>query len=142
MQSNFGNVSFVAKIADMDRRSIHRAIKELDINIKKLRKDMLKTKYCQREAVDMILRDTLDDYKAVIKPKRLDKMYKNVNKLSQNIVEQLPAIEMTWEQAEKEFEKKYLEKALKENNSNVSKTARKIKLRYETLHRKLKKLGI
>jgi DNA-binding NtrC family response regulator len=40
------------------------------------------------------------------------------------------------------FEKQYFEKALKENKGNVSKTARKIGLRYETLHRKLKKLGL
>jgi DNA-binding NtrC family response regulator len=40
------------------------------------------------------------------------------------------------------FEVQYFKKALKENKDNISKTARKIGLRYETLHRKLKSLGL
>ena len=44
--------------------------------------------------------------------------------------------------AEREFEKKYLKAALQENDNNISKTARKIGLRFETLHRKLKSLGL
>lgn len=142
LQSNFGNVSAVAKIAGMDRRSVHRAIKEFGIDIKKVRKEMIKTKYYQREAVDAILKDTLDSYKQIIRPGRLERLYKNVDKLSKDIIKQLPPVEMSWEEAEKEFEKRYLEKALEENKGNVSKTARKIGLRYETLHRKLKKLGV
>jgi DNA-binding NtrC family response regulator len=41
-----------------------------------------------------------------------------------------------------EFEKTYIKKALEENKGNVSKTAAKIGLRYETLHRKIKKMDI
>ena len=142
LQSHYGNVSAVAKIAGMDRRSVHRAIKEFRIDVKKVRKSMIKTEYYQREAVDTILKKTLDSYKQVIRPGRLEKMYKNVNKISKNIVKQLPPIEMEWKDAEKEFEKRYLEKALEENKGNISKTAKKIGLRYETLHRKLKKLNL
>ena len=142
LQSHLGIVSIVAKITGMDRRSIHRSIKELGINIDKIRKEMISAKYYQKEAVDGIVRDTLDDYKQIIQPSRLEKMYKHVGELSEDIVKQLPAAEMTWDDAEKEFEKMYLEKALKENNGNISATAKKIKLRYETLHRKLKKLSI
>jgi transcriptional regulator of acetoin/glycerol metabolism len=142
LQSHLGNVSEVAKVADLDRRTIHRDIKDLKINISKVRKDLIRTKYYQKEAVDSILRDTLDDYKTVIRSEKMDKIYKNVDKLSSDIVEELPAIEMRWDEAEREFEKRYLAKALKENKGNISKTARKIGLRYETLHRKLKKLGI
>lgn len=142
LQSHFGNVSSVAKIAGMDRRSIHRDIKELSINISKVRKEMIKTKYYQKEAVDAILKDTLDNYRQIIVPERLKKMYKNVDKLSSEIVEELPPVEMSWEEAEREFEKRYLEKALKENKGNISLTAKKIGLRYETLHRKLKKIGM
>jgi len=142
LQSHLGNISEVAKITGLDRRTIHRDIKDLNINIGKVRKDMIRTKYYQKEAVDSILKDTLDDYKEVLLPNKLEKMYKNVDKLSKNIVNELPSVEMIWDEAEKEFEKSYLLKALKENKENVSLTARKIGLRYETLHRKLKKLGI
>jgi len=44
-------------------------------------------------------------------------------------------------QAEQEFEKKYLRQALQENKT-ITATAKKIGLRYETLHRKLKSLGL
>ncbi len=142
LQSHFGNVSEIAKISGLDRRSIHRAVKELSINISKVRKEMIATKYYQKEAVDTILKSSLDSYRQVIRPSRLESMYKNVGRLSEDIVKELPAIEMTWKEAESEFEKRYLEKALKENKNNLSKTAKAIGLRYETLHRKLKRLGL
>ena len=69
-------------------------------------------------------------------------MYRNVERLSENIIRELPAVDMTWKKAESEFEKEFIMKVLKENRWNVTKTAEKIKLRYETLHRKIKKLGI
>ena len=142
LQSHLGNVSEVAKITGLDRRTIHRDIKDLRINISKVRKDMIRTSYYQREAVDSILKDTLDDYKQVIRPEKLEKVYKNVEKLSKDIINELPPLEMSWNEAEIEFERRYIEQALKDNDNNVSKTARKIGLRYETLHRKLKKLSI
>ena len=142
LQTHYGNVSVVAKITGLDRRSIHRAIKELGIDIKDVRQKMIRTEYYQREAVDSILKKTLDDYKQIIRPSKLEKMYKNVDKLSKDIIKELPPVEMLWDDAEKEFEKEYFRRVLEENKGNISKTARKIGLRYETLHRKLKKLGL
>jgi len=142
LQNNYGNVSFVAKITGLNRRSIHRAIKELGIKVRKVRKEMMKADYYRKEAVDSILRETLDVYRQVIRPSKLEKMYRNVDRISDEIVKELPTIEMTWDEAEAEFEKAYLKKALEENKGNISKTASKIGLRYETLHRKMKRLGI
>lgn len=142
LQNHYGNVSVVAKIAGVDRRSIHRDAKELDINLKKMRRDMVKSEYYRKEAVDNILRDTLDEYRTIINPQRLQKMYKNMGKLSDEISHALPVVEMTWDEAEAEFEKEYFRKALEDSDGNVSEAARKIGLRYETLHRKLKKLGM
>ena len=142
LQTNFGNISIVALKTGLDRRSIHRAIKSLNIGIKGIRRDMIKADYYRKEAVGHILKDTLDSYKTIIRPGKLEEMYGNVNQISQDIVKELPAIEMPWDDAEKLFEIEYFKKALKENKNNVSKTARKIGIRYETLHRKLKKLGL
>ncbi|MBR9691675.1 hypothetical protein GOV06_02720 [Candidatus Woesearchaeota archaeon] len=142
LQTNFGNISAVAKVTELDRRSVHRAVKELGIGIKGIRRDMIKADYYRREAVGEILKGTLDSYKTVIRPGKLENMYENVDKISFDIVKELPAIEMSWDAAEKMFEIQYFEKALKENKGNVSRTARRIGLRYETLHRKLKKLGL
>ncbi|MEM3127048.1 MAG: sigma-54-dependent Fis family transcriptional regulator, partial [Candidatus Woesearchaeota archaeon] len=59
------------------------------------------------------------------------------------IAQELPFVPIKWEEAEELFEKEYFKKLLEENlNIEISKLAKKIKLRYETLHRKLKKLGI
>ena len=142
LQTNFGNISAVAEKAGLDRRSVHRAIKELGIKIRNIRRDMIKADYYRREAVGEILKGSFDKYKNVIRTGKLEDMYENVDKISSDIVKELPTIEMSWDEAEKMFEIAYFEKALKENRGNVSKTARKIGLRYETLHRKLKKLGL
>jgi transcriptional regulator of acetoin/glycerol metabolism len=142
LQTHFGNISAVAAVTGLDRRSVHRAVKELGIKIKNIRQEMLKADYYRKEAVGGILKDTLDSYKAVIRPGKLEDMYQNVDELSSDIVKQLPEIDMTWDEAEAMFEKAYFAKALKENKGNISKTARKIGIRYETLHRKLKKLRL
>lgn len=142
LQTHFGNISIVGKITGLDRRSIHRAVKELRIGIKGIRRDMIKADYYQKEAVEGILKSTLDSYKTIIRPAKLEDMYKNVDQISTDIVKELPQIDMTWDEAERMFEVEYFKKALKENKDNISKTARKIGLRYETLHRKLKSLGL
>ena len=142
LHAHFGNVAEVARITGLDRRSIHRAIKRFRIKIKNIRKQMERIIYTRREAVDSILKKTFDQYKKIIRPSKLEHMYRNVEKLSENIIRELPAIDMTWKKAESEFEKEFIKKVLEENKWNITKTAKKIKLRYETLHRKIKKLGL
>ncbi len=69
-------------------------------------------------------------------------MYKNVGELSEDIIEELPINQLSMKEAEEEFEKAFLKKALEESRGSVTKASKKIGLRYETLHRKAKKLGI
>ncbi|MBS3158023.1 hypothetical protein J4206_01920 [Candidatus Woesearchaeota archaeon] len=142
IQTHYGNVSEVADVTKVDRRSIHRAVNELGIEIKKLRKELLMPNYYTKEAVDTILRGTLDAYKQIIHPGKLEEMYKNVSTVSEDILKSLPVKDLTWKEAEHEFEKEFLRKALLQHNGNISKTAKKIKIRYETLIRKMKKLGV
>lgn len=140
LQSHHGNISTIAKLAEIDRRSVHRIVKSNDV--KKIRKEMLKPSYVKEIEVSGIIEDALDSYKTVIHPDKLKEMYQNVSELSKDIVKSLPEKPMTLKDAEKEFEKRYLEKALAENNHNISQTAKKIQLRYAVLHRKLKTLGM
>jgi len=142
IQTHQGNVSEAAKLLGLDRRSIHREIKKLDIDVKKLRQNMYKVGYFKKEAMDTALRKTLDQYKDILHPEKLRKFYREVPLISENIVKFLPKKVLTWKQAEEEFEKIYLSQILKENNWNLTKTARQIDLRYETLIRKIKKLGL
>jgi transcriptional regulator with GAF, ATPase, and Fis domain len=140
--SHYGNVSLAAKLSGLNRRSIHRAIKDLNIDVDKCRKEMLKPEYYKKEVVDSILRTVLDNYKQIIHPSKLQQMYDNVPSISSDIVREVSLPDMTWKQAEQEFEKEYLTKVLEQNDNNLASTARRIKLRYETLLRKLKALGL
>ncbi len=142
LQIRYGNVSEVAKLADIDRRSIHRIVKETKLNVNKIRHDMARAYDVKKETVHHIIEDVLDSYKEVIHPIKLEKAYANVEGVSKEILDQLPEEPLTLKEAETNFEREFLQKALKENNDNLAQTAKQIGLRYETLHRKIKKLGI
>jgi len=139
LRLHFGNVADVAKVADVDRRSIHRLVADMKIQVETFREQ--KTTYKQL-AVQDIIQEALEHYKTSLNPEKFRAMYQQAPVLSKNIVKSLPETPKTLKQAEIEFEKEYLKKALQENKNNISKTARKIGLRFETLHRKLKTLGI
>ena len=140
LKTHYGNVSEVADIVGLDRRSIHRDLRTLGIDMKRVREKLYKVGYFEKEAVDGVIRKVLEQYKQSIRPERLEKMYEHVPELSEHIVHYLP-LTMTWKEAEREFERKYLKAAL-ERSGTVSNTARTIGLRYETLLRKMKKLGL
>lgn len=142
LQNHFGNVSEVARIAGLDRRSIHRLITSLKIDVRRYRQELLRGEYVKQEAVTDIIQQTLDSYKQSLNPDKLALLYKFAPALSKDIVAELPEAPLTLDHAENEFEKKYFTKALSLFNNNISKTARAVGIRYETLHRKLKALGI
>ncbi|MBS3166211.1 hypothetical protein J4444_03755 [Candidatus Woesearchaeota archaeon] len=141
LQHHLGNVSQLAKVLGVDRRSIHRKIKELDIDMDKIR-EHIEPQPAEELFVDQTIRKSLDQYKEIIQPEKMEKMYQEVPHLSRNIAKFLTPVQLTWKEAEKEFERQFLAQVLKDNESNIAKTARKIKIRPETLYRKIKKLGI
>lgn len=142
LQTHLGNISKVADLIGVDRRSIHRLIKELEIDVEKIRNNLLSKEYAREEAVKDAIESTLDEYRQVINPQKLKKMYEEAPLLSKDIIKNLPASPLTLKEALEEFEKKFIMVALKKNDFNISKTAKKIGLRYETLHRKMKSLGL
>ncbi|MFH1683181.1 MAG: helix-turn-helix domain-containing protein, partial [Candidatus Woesearchaeota archaeon] len=96
----------------------------------------------REELVDFTIRSTLDQYREILQPKKMEQLYEEIPKLSRNIARFLPHEDLTWKEAESEFEKQFLEQALQDNNWNVGDTAKKIKIRAETLSRKIKKLAL
>ncbi|MBI5002033.1 hypothetical protein HZC31_01460 [Candidatus Woesearchaeota archaeon] len=142
LELNLGNISEVADIAGAERRSIHRLINQLHINVHKIKEELIRPYDLKISAVSQAIEDVLAKYKPVIHPKKLEEMYKNVSQLSENLAKELPEKKVTLKEAEEEFERKYLQKALEENQHNITRTAKKIGLRYETLQRKMKVLGI
>ena len=131
-----GNISQLAKFLGLDRRSIHRAIKEFAIDV-----NVSRQQEAQQEVINQTIRETLDQYKEIIQPQKMEKMYEEVPRLSKNISKFVTHHTMTWKQAEEEFEKHFLSNILKETD-NVKQAAFKIGLRPETLHRKIKKFGL
>ncbi|MBI2661892.1 hypothetical protein HYX11_00340 [Candidatus Woesearchaeota archaeon] len=141
LQQHEGNVSQLAKMLGVDRRSIHRAVKAFDIDVKVYRAGLDIENY-QEKVVDQTIRNTLEQYKEILQPSKLENMYKELPELSKNIAKVLPPEIMTWKEAEREFEKQLFLQVLDENEGKVGETARKLKIRIETLQRKMKKLGI
>ncbi len=137
-----GNVSQLAKLLELDRRSIHRAIKDLDIDVEEVRSRPASKEDYQKMLVDNLIRSALEQYKELIQPQKMEKLYQDVDSLSRNIAKFLPPPELSWKQAELEFEKQFLRQALEESGWKISAAAAKLKIRPETLHRKVKKLGI
>lgn len=142
LQIHYGNISEVAKQVGVDRRSIHRIVRETKLEVDVIRKEMAKAYEIRQHTIGHIIEDVLANYKRVIHPLKLSEAYRNVNMVSKTILENLPEEPMPLKQAEDEFEREYLQKALQENNFNVAIAAKKIGLRYETLHRKCKALGL
>lgn len=142
LQLNFGNVAEVAKIALVDRRSIHRIVADMKIEVQKFRDVLQKGEYVKQLAVQDIIQESLEHYKTSLNPRKYEALYKQAPSISKNIIKELPETPKNLKEAEREFESRYFTKALAESDGNISKTARKIGLRFETLHRKLKSLGI
>ena len=94
------------------------------------------------ELVDKTIRVTLDQYKEIIQPREMEKVYSEIPTLSRNIAKFLPAPEMTWKEAEREFERQFLGLSLQEHEHNVPLTSKKLKIRVETLYRKIKRLRL
>ncbi len=142
LKTNFGDVTAVARICDVDRKTIHRMIHELKINIEECRRALLKAEYVKKEALSLAIEETLKHYENILHPDKLSKMYKNVNELSENIFREFSFNWPTLKDAEDEFERDFIRRALEENGGNISATSRKLKIRFETLHRKIKELKI
>jgi DNA-binding NtrC family response regulator len=138
---NCGNVSEVARKCAINRRSIHRMLKKYKIDINKLREELIKRDYVKRTAISSMIETTVKNYEQGLNPAKLEEFYKDVPSLSRQILEELPEETMTLKAAEKEFDKRYFKKILEEN-TKIPVIAKKIKLRQETLYRKLKKLEI
>lgn len=142
LQLNLGNVAEVARISGIDRRSIHRLMSELGIDPEDFRRTLLRGAYVKQEEVKNIVEDSFEQYKSSLNPERYQTLYEHAPEISKDILKELPEKPVSLKEAEREFEKKYLARALQENDNNISRTARNIQLRFETLHRKLKSLGL
>lgn len=139
LRINYGNISEVAKQAGVDRRSIHRIVSEAGIDVARIRDEMMRPYDVKQRVVSNVIEDVLDNYKKVIHPEKLKEVYAHVPELSKDLLDEIPIETVSLKKAEEEFEKEYLMRVLLDNKYDLKGTAKKIKLRYETLLRKMKK---
>ena len=137
-----GNVSQLAKLLGVDRRSVHRAIKEMKLDVDVLRDEGEGEMKYKEQVVDQTIRGALEQYKSIFHPARMEDMYKDVPLLSRNIANILPLEQLSLKEAQREFERQFFLHHMVEEKGNVKSAAQKIGLRVETLQRKMKKLGM
>ena len=142
LRISYGNITEVAKRAGVDRRSIHRIVKDAGINVDKIREEMVKPYEVRHKAVGHIIEDVLERYKGIIHPDKMQDVYLKVPEVSKDIMDEIDFRDISLDEAEEAFEKAFVEQSLKENKGNLAKTAKAIGIRYETLLRKIKDLGL
>lgn len=142
LRIHLGNVSLLAKELRIDRRSVHRLVKEFSVDIHKLRHDLENMNLNYEDFIKEAISSTLKQYEEIIQPKKILAMYENVPDLSRNIAKFLPHPTVSWKDIEQEFERHFLSGSLQENDWNVNEAAKKIGIRAETLHRKIRNLGL
>ncbi len=141
-QLHFGNIAQVARISGIDRRSVHRLMKEFGVGADRFRKELHRQEFYVQGEVQSIIQESTIQFKESLAPEKYQAFYEHAPKLGKNIAKELPLELPTLEQAELVWERKYLEKALAEHGPSPVAVSRKIGLRYETLHRKLVKYGL
>ena len=137
-----GNIAEVARLLSVDRRTVHRLITKLNINADSFRQIIHRPEYVRTEVVSSAMTKVFDNYKSTFHPEKISNLYKNVHDISKTLLKQLPEKPLSLKQAEKEFEKEYFTSVLKMFGWNISASAKHMKLRAETLHRKIVGLGL
>ncbi len=142
LRAHSGNISSLARFTGVNRRTIHRAIRAFELDAQEIRKHIITLDQEKETAIDHSIRTTLDTYRDILAPQKMEDAYREIPTLSRSLAQLLPHQPLTWKDAEREFERSFLERALKSHHGNVAQTAHQLKIRPETLHRKIKKRGI
>ena len=134
---SLGNISLAAKKANLHRRHLHRIINELHIDPSNHRKELIKPSQYLKENVHNIIEDRLSNF---VESENLKTVYSHLEDISEVIASEMD--EVSYYEALQLFEKEYIEKVLKDNNYDISKSAEVMDLSERTLYRKINKLNI
>jgi len=142
VQLHYGNLAQVARLSGIDRRSVHRLIKDLGVQPDRFRKEMHRQEFYLQSQVKSIILESTEQFKESLAPQKYRAFYEHAPVLSKSIAKELPIELPTLDQAEQQWEKRYLEQAMAKFGPSPVAVAKRIGLRYETLHRKLVKHGL
>ena len=141
LEKHNGNVKAASYEAKTNRRTLHRMIKEMHIDTSLIRKKKSETIY--ETKIHNVIEESLHKYEDIIHPKRLNEVYNKISEISKTIAINTDNSNIqSLKDAENMFEAIFLTKIIKKNNGNLSKSAKEIGVRYETLHRKITGLKI
>lgn len=153
LHQHLGNISTAADVAGIDRRSIHRLVLSLRVPTTKFREDA-QPQYARRQvsppitigdirqaAVQGILQNALESYRSALNPIKYKAFSAHTEAISEDITNELPEEYLTLKMAEQAFERAYFDQLSKESTT-IAEAAKKARLRYEVVHRKLKSMGI
>ena len=113
LSMNYGNISEVAKQIDVNRKTIHRLVE--DYEIKNIRSFMEKPYSIKERAIGQVIENVLEGYKEFIHPNKLEDIYGNIPSMTEDLIQTIPIKELTLEEAEEIFEKKFMTKVLNPN---------------------------
>ena len=135
------NISFLANLLGVSRRSVHRSIKELEIKVPKKTKEEQKN-YFKEQEIYKSIRETLLEYRSLFREEKMTELYNTLPNLSKTLAQELPEKQAsTWKIAKRDFETRYLRHHISLGDK-LKVVAKKIGMRAESLSRKLKILGL
>lgn len=136
LQRRFGNISEVARLLKLSRRTVHRLAEQTEV--RRMREDMAPARYFAEQDIGAAIGETMREYADVLHPSRLERLYEKVPQLSAELLRDAEYEPIPLEDALREFERRYLIAAVSRHGPVLKDVARKTGLRYETLLRKLR----
>ncbi|MFP4118074.1 MAG: helix-turn-helix domain-containing protein [Candidatus Woesearchaeota archaeon] len=137
LESHHGNVKSASKEAGVNRRTLHRMISRFNIETSFMRGRRKETAY-ETQIHDAIER-SLNKYEEIIHPNKFDAIYNRITDITKDIANNTDSSSrMSLKDAEDTFLADFISKAIERNHGNLSRAARELGIRYETLHRKMK----
>jgi len=137
LRMNYGNISEAAKQAGIDRRSLHRFVKEAGLDVDTIREEMIRPYDMKKEEVAHVLEGGIKKYETVLHPQKISQAYAKIYDVSEKILDLLPEENPTLKEAEDLFEKGFIESVIKDSTT-LKEAAKRLGIAYETMLRKKK----
>jgi len=141
LQAHGGNVALAAKVLGVSRRTLHRLVQKLQLSPVEFRKVVRRPEYVRGEALRGAIENVIEGYTSTLHPTKIANLYSHAGDLGRLLARELPETPLTLAAAEREFSREYFKQCLA-IEGNITKLAEKAGLRFETVHRKLKMLGL
>jgi len=138
LRLKLGNIAEAARTLDTNRKTIHRMITGLRIDVNRIKDELLRPYDLELSSTSSIMEEIIKTYKKVISDHKLKEIYKNIPSVSEDILTSIPSQFPTLKQAEIEFDRIYFG-ALKKDCRNIREVAKRADLAYETANRKIKR---